>query len=616
MLRVGVYHSAICLVIWILLTDIVCSIDIKLTYDDPILSIRRDQQYEEKRDHLIRIMKAAKEWWEDILEDPWTIDISFQWADFPHPAHQAETTVYRVEQNRPKSAVIKFRYEHDWYFDRTPLDNFEFDMQRRTFRDIHVSFKKYFSGSIPLNLECWYEGKRLPTSPEIHWTLELGQYDLFTVALHELGHALGLDRRIVQNEILDGDYDYNPAFIGGATASLLPVKEGYDFDNRMVHFFSQSDGNAVRTLPSAMEILALASAVGWKQVDLPRKAYLSDLGKSNRPQSWYIPGNWEGNQVPGAADDVFIDHGGRTVLSPLPMLPPQVANLAVTHGSILCIDKGKLIVKSGRDEFAKGIVSIGDNKNVAGIEVTGGEPKSLPDLQTTILKVYSLGKLTLLGGRIAINELDINGSDAGNPAGRIDGHGTVEIQSLLDNNGSIYARAQNTGDTLYFKDIANAGLNLSGTKRSGEIIAADGNIHFEAGQIFRFDGKMLIENGRRIVFDNIKRLRVGLNGMIQVAEANSQLVVNGDLVVFGKISIVHQSSLIVSGSVYVGGDESDPTRFVGSGSLGSIEVLEGGTVTVLSNKPVIVYKRGRIIGKEHFNVPVNASSKSPNEGMR
>lgn len=75
-----------------------------------------------------------------------------------------------------------------------------------------------FTGAVPGVLEISFSGQALPGSPGL---AQIGT-DLYSVVLHEMGHAIGMSNQLIsgQNQIADNDFDVNPALVNGNVFQL------------------------------------------------------------------------------------------------------------------------------------------------------------------------------------------------------------------------------------------------------------------------------------------------------------------------------------------------------------------------------------------------------------
>ena len=96
-------------------------------------------------------------------------------------------------------------------------------------------------------------------------------------------------------EYADGDYDILPDLVGGA---VMGIKGDSHLDSRISLMCSGCGNEELRRMPSATDIFAAATGADWTSIDLPRQDFLTG-------SDWNTGSNWEGNQVPGSADDAW-----------------------------------------------------------------------------------------------------------------------------------------------------------------------------------------------------------------------------------------------------------------------------------------------------------------------
>ena len=96
-------------------------------------------------------------------------------------------------------------------------------MQQKLYRDLTEEEKgDYFTGDVPDTFEVWYVGGLSASAPPE----AANRVDALTVALHELGHALGLTSAAAETEIGDYEYDFNPDFVNGAEMAVHTAGSG------------------------------------------------------------------------------------------------------------------------------------------------------------------------------------------------------------------------------------------------------------------------------------------------------------------------------------------------------------------------------------------------------
>lgn len=277
-------------------------------------------------DDLHLIMEAVAQHWENVIEDNHEILIRYRWADVSLPSAQI------VDQNgsgQPTEAIVRFPVTFNYFYDSTPMVDEEFDMRGRLYRTLHPDEQAVaFQGDDPPPVyEVAYNGLEL--SP-----LAL---DLVTIALHEVGHAIGLvgdvveDRPVPPCTVADPWYDLDPTLtgdvdfevraldddcshleLGGITAckpigdedttspapSTVPGLSIHECTAHQSLFWSGIYPDS-RARPNVNDILVVATAAGWQEINLPRKYSLAG-------GLWHDEDTWLGDRIPDGDDDVYI----------------------------------------------------------------------------------------------------------------------------------------------------------------------------------------------------------------------------------------------------------------------------------------------------------------------
>src|SRR5262245_12422422 len=287
---------------------------------------------------LAPIVQAAADYWEGIFLDNHEIDIYYGYADLG-PAILGISNVLDDDGQRPTIGTVAFDtivnsgvpFERNWYFDPTPLNHSDFNMQQVLVRDLTASQQTmYYNGAPPALLEAGFRGSYSGS--------DLGD-DLFTTALHEIGHILGVTNQLpdAAAEQADGDYDFDPDFVNGASVAAeywdLPGDIEPDPFRSLDALQTVGAGSGDRHLPGATDIFAAAAVAGWNSIDLPRMDYLAGT-------VWDLGGNWEGGTVPDTNDDVYVRHGGNVSV----LLDSVAGDLTIRDGSSVFTNDNTLAV--------------------------------------------------------------------------------------------------------------------------------------------------------------------------------------------------------------------------------------------------------------------------------
>ncbi len=491
--------------------------------------------------HLIT---AAANMWEDWIEDTHTLTLTIDWSPIGGSIlAQHGLTGQGGAPHRETSGNIQFDSGRNWFIDSTPLDNSEFNMQETIWRDVSAGNRTaWFNGTAHDEFEVGYQGGGGPANT----------FDLLSVALHEMGHALGMSaaNTATQSQTSDGDYDFSTTLTrGGALAARTASGTNIAHLACNICLMFPSSGLATRTLPTPTDIFSMASASQWTDIDLDRK-YIHSSG------DWNTNGNWIGNDQPDSTEDAYIVNGNTATVSTAGevarrLIVREAANVNINNGGTL--STFDLAIVDGLDSDI--VVNEGGTYNAnGGLTLQNGD-----------------AQLFLFGGTVNVNgTLDIDDALAD-----VIGRGTVTVNGGdLINDGTVTA----SGGDLVFNTAAAGTWDLDGFTGAGVVNATGGSITFNGTLNDAFDGTANISADRTLTFTDGWTHSGTLNmntGTTTATLAGGAMTTSGiaTLDVTGTgIATVSQNSTLNSGFTATA-DAGETVRFTGGGTF------NGGTIT-------------------------------------
>jgi hypothetical protein len=424
---------------------------------------------------LMNLAQAAATFWEDMIEDAHTLQVTVRYDNGIPTNLIGQWTGSVVANGRVIAGIISIRGNTPWFYDSTPTDHSEFQMNQTLYRNAVGGNGTNFTGSVPGVLEIAYTGVAGPGAPP----LAFSNTDLLSVLLHELGHGRGMTTALpaCATEIADGDFDISTALVNGNVMSILfgSGAGAHTFCAQCLMNGGIPTGR--RRLPCAADVLALATCPnpGWTDIDIPRREFLP-----GGTLEWTTAANWIGGQLPSANDDAFCRYGID--------VPGDI--LLTLSGPGICRD----LLMSGSTRVRTGANKLDAGRNVT-IDYDGNLP--IPEIFVenggeleAIDVMVNGGDLDLSGGLVDLSDDLILSADTLGLQGNLSGYGTVDVAGTLVNDGRITAT---DAGTLTFVSANVSPWDLDGAAGGGEVLATTDNLDFSSGAVAdAFDGLLQI----------------------------------------------------------------------------------------------------------------------------
>ncbi len=189
---------------------------------------------------LTSIFNYAADWWEAALPDAHAVTINYSWAALGGGTLGVHNLLTQGGvPNRETSANIRFDNDGSsvFYMDSTPQNNAEYTTLANSSANL---------GGGEINTGRVYTGAT---------GLAIGRFDLLSIALHEIGHALGLSSANTAFQTENGDLDIDVTGPRPFAGSTIGTQNGAHLSigsALMFPFFNPS----TRTLMSSTDVLA------------------------------------------------------------------------------------------------------------------------------------------------------------------------------------------------------------------------------------------------------------------------------------------------------------------------------------------------------------------------
>jgi hypothetical protein len=463
---------------------------------------------------LVDIVGMAADYWETVIGDSGTFDINIEWND--RPLSNLGTAYGSVSGS---NRAISFNGNQPWFLDDAgagALDNSEFNLgflddRQRLYQDTAPADQAaWFRGTVPGSLERAAVGNTNFSNPDA------SDFDLFTVALHEIAHHLSAAGAGAG----DGFWDFDPSLIGGNAVGVTVATGDDGPDTAHIALpdtiLFPTIANGQRRLPSVADVLAVAGARGWTDIDLPRKDFIGGT-------SWHTSGNWIGNRIPGSSDDVYLRNTDALTTVDLTAIA-RAQNLHLGERTWLRTGDNGLTV--GPTSGGILLIDGADSDTTLFVE-SGGS------VQAGDVMIRNRGTLEMEGGTLSVLSGDILNADTNS---QIRGYGQVGLfgGNRIINRGVIAA----DGGTLTFLG-GNQSDAFDLRDPNGVILAEDGDIEFLAGGtsvgLNGLQGTMFIVD-RRVTFAELFALET--TGTIQVGGTGTSRLVAPQATLSGQVNVL------------------------------------------------------------------------------
>jgi hypothetical protein len=447
----------------------VAAIDIVMNYNSSASDNPSDDSNASK---LISLMSAAETYYEDIFTASGTLNVEFYYYEFDNSSTLGRHNNLTTSGGKPTSCRIRLDNDRWWFYDDTPFENSEYDISQTLVKDMS-SPDNYYNGTVPDYLEYSYKGSS--NGSEGFW--HQFEHDMWSVILHEMGHALGMTANVAGTEASDNEYDFHPDLVWGNNTKA----EVYASDNRY-HLEANTMMNPTismgkRVLPSATDIFAIETAANWgdETIRLKRVEFYSADANADMNEGT----NWAGNLWPDYDQDTWIRDGGTATLT-----WHNIGTNYLYIGNDTTVSTSSYRLRSDRS------TTLGDSDGYGKVIINNGGEFQV-DWTLTVKNGSEIEMQS--GSLLDADTLKLNiGAD-------IIGAGTIDIEDSFINEGTITT----SGGTLTINSLVNVNLDgASPNDGAGSVLVTGGNFVCNRALTDNFSGLVRVNSGYTATFTN------------------------------------------------------------------------------------------------------------------
>ena len=123
----SLWHSLPISLVFSLFSVSCYALEIELTYQE---SLSQAPSFDPDGSRLLTLVEAATHIFEDIIEDDFTLDLTFTWGDLSGDGTLGVATVTDVDGIRPTVSRMRFNTNDsvNWFLDSTPTSHSELSL--------------------------------------------------------------------------------------------------------------------------------------------------------------------------------------------------------------------------------------------------------------------------------------------------------------------------------------------------------------------------------------------------------------------------------------------------------------------------------------------------------